>query len=109
LLAIAATPAPVPLDPLRCLMVSGVIAQNSDANIAQMGKFASLYWMGRVNGATPNANLSEQLAARAKAMEGVNLQAEAQRCGEEMKKRGEEMQAAGQALQARAAKQPPAK
>ena len=40
--------------------------------------------------------------ATAKAMEGINLQTEAQRCGEDMKRRGAEMQEAGKALQAQA-------
>ena len=97
---------PAPLDPLRCMVVAGAVSQSSDANLAQIGKLAAIYWMGRVNGAMPNANLTEQLALRAKALEGVNLQAEAQKCGAEMQARGQEMQQAGHALEAQAAKQP---
>jgi len=82
-------------------------SQNSDPNIAQAGKYASVYWMGRVNGATPNANLTQQLGTVAKTINGTNIQAQAQRCGEEMKQRGMQMQEAGKALQAQAA--PPAK
>jgi len=92
---------------MRCLLISGIASQSSDANTAQAGKYASVYWMGRVNGATPNANLVQQLGAVAKAMTGTNLQAEAQRCGEDMKRRGLQMQEAGKTLQAQAT--PPAK
>jgi len=91
------------VDPIRCLLLSGIASQNSDPNIAQAGKYASVYWMGRVNGATPNANLPQQLGATAKAMNGTNLQAPAQGCGEEMKRRGLQMQEAGKALQVQAA------
>jgi len=101
--------APAPPDPIRCLLLSGVASQNSDPNIAQVGKYASLYWMGRVNGVMPNANLVQQLSAAVKTMQGINLQAEAQRCGEEMKRRGDEMQQAGTALQAQARTAAPAK
>lgn len=94
--------APAPVDPMRCLLISGVASQSGDANAAQAGKYASIYWMGRVNGAAPNAPLAQQLGATAKAMEGINLQTEAQRCGEDMKRRGAEMQEAGKALQAQA-------
>jgi|KBSMisStaDraftv2_1062788.scaffolds.fasta_scaffold25235_6 hypothetical protein len=88
---------------MRCLIISGVASQSSDGNTAQAGKYSSVYWMGRVNGATPNANLVQQLGTVAKALKGVNLQAEAERCGEEMKRRGLQMQEAGKALQAQAA------
>jgi len=107
LAAQAATPAPI--DPIRCLLLSGVATQNSDANIAEAGKYASLYWMGRVNGVMPNANLVQQLSAAVKTMQGANLQIEAQRCGDEMKRRGEDMQQAGNALQAQARAAAPAK
>lgn len=76
--------------------------QNKDPNIANIGKVASVYWMGRVNGAYPNANLKQQLAAQVRTMQATNLQAEAQRCDAEMKMRGEQMHEAGKALQAQA-------
>ena len=87
---------------MRCLILAAAANQNPDPNIAQAAKLASIYWMGRVNGATPNANLTAQLSTQTHAMTGPDLQGEARRCGEEMQRRGSEMQAAGQALQAEA-------
>ena len=87
---------------MRCLIIAAAANQSSDANIAQAAKLASVYWMGRVNGATPNANLTAQLSALAGSMAGTDLQGEARRCGEEMQRRGAQMQAAGQAMQAQA-------
>ncbi len=91
--------APAQVNALRCMMIAGVAAQSNDAEVAQAGKYASLYWMGRINGETPNANLAQQLAATAKAMDGTDIQAEANRCGDEMKARGQQMQDAGKVLQ----------
>ena len=107
MLVVAAAPAPPAIEPTRCLLIAVAAMQSGDANMAQAGKFASLYWMGRVNGASPGADLTRELGAAAKSMDGTNLQAEAARCGEEMKKRGLEMQQVGNALQAQGAPPPP--
>jgi len=85
--------------------MASIVLQNKDPAIAEAGKIASMYWMGRVNGATPTLNLGTALAAQVRTMDGANLQPEAQRCDAEMKARGGQMQAAGRALQAQAAKQ----
>ena len=106
LVVTAATPAPSPVNPMHCLLMASVVIQNKDPSIAEIGKLAGIYWMGRVNGAYPNANLSQQLGAQVRTMQGTDLKAEAERCDAEMKARGVQMQEAGKALQAQAGQLP---
>jgi hypothetical protein len=87
----AAAPRPMPLDPVRCLVIAGALEKNQDPNVAQAGEIGSIYWLGRANGALPGVDLKPRMLAVAEALKGTDVGDEARRCGDELSRQGQEV------------------
>jgi hypothetical protein len=103
-LSVAAAAAPATLSAeqegsVRCLVLSAQISSSQDKTEAQAGLYSTLYWMGRVNGGLPGADLQSTIVRLLPAMTAEQMKSDGPRCGAEMKARGEEMQHIGAALQ----------
>ena len=95
-------------DDLRCVIVVGIAGSQPAANTSAEMKtgIASgiAFFMGRIKGRNPTADLTSMLVTEAKglAQNPAELQREFVRCGGEMKAFGAEAKAAGAALQSTA-------
>jgi hypothetical protein len=89
---------------LRCVLVVGIIAgaaQDSASDTTKQGLVASIgYYLGRLKGRDPGIDLTARISAEARGLKLADLQAEAARCGEELKVFGQESQQVGAALKA---------
>jgi hypothetical protein len=89
LLAAAPTPdaaaAPVAVDTasdVRCLIVTFKATSSENPAAKTAGLIGSMYFLGRLDGRTPNADLESQIIAQIKTMTSADYKAEAVRCGE---------------------------
>lgn len=88
------------------MLIAWVDARDKDPNVAQAGRLAAMYWMGRANSSIPDKDLASRFSAEAHAMDNVDVQADAERCDAEVTAQLLRLQQSGQALTEEAAKQP---
>ena len=81
------------------------MTQDKDPKIAQAGVASAVYWMGRVNGETPNADIERIMTRLSATLTPQMIAGDATRCSNEMKVRGNEMQRAGAAIKRKGAAQ----
>lgn len=94
-------------DDVRCLVVSLVIAGSGQQGAQAAGMAASLYYIGRLDGRTPDLDLENRMIDEIGAMKPQDIKAEGARCGGLLKSRGQAIQAIGQRITERAAKTVP--
>ena len=97
--AMAADQGPV----ISCIAMSGVLASNPDPAAQQAGLLSSIFWLGRLDPSTSEAELETGMAALAAEVTQERGQAELRRCGVEMGERGAMLQRVGKKLKDRAA------
>ena len=91
--AAAAAPAePATLD-LRCFQLMAQLAEDEDPRIRSTGRIAAQYFLGRLDAASPGADL-QSLPRPA----GAEREALLRRCGDAMQAGGRDFRAIGQAL-----------
>ena len=82
--ALPAAAAPAAADPtttdLRCLFVSGALAQSDDPDLKNIGTLSLFYFWGRIEGRMPAAQIAPRLIAEAKTMTPDDVKAQAQVC-----------------------------
>jgi len=76
---------------VRCLLVSMNMTQLQNPSLQAAGMMSVMYWMGRLDGRTPDLDLEDRLIAELKAMNPEEFQATAQRCGAALQMRGKAM------------------
>jgi hypothetical protein len=91
---------------IRCLAVAATLASNADPKIQNAGVMASLYYLGKVDGRTPNLDLENRLKQELLQLQPQDLQADAVRCGAELARRGKAVSDIGARLKALAGATP---
>ena len=81
---------------VRCLMISMSMIQAQSPTLQTAGMMSVMYWMGRLDGRTPDLDLETRLLADIKAMTAEEFRATALRCGTELQARGKFMTDMGQ-------------
>jgi hypothetical protein len=93
-------------DDLRCAIVALSIA-GSGKEAQTVGMMSMFYYLGRLDGRTPDLDLENRLIDEIAVMKPADLKAAAQRCGAFLVVRGQKLQEVGKRLQERAGKTPP--
>lgn len=88
------------------MLIAWVDARDKDPNVAQAGRLAAMYWMGRVNSIIADKDMASRFSAEAHAMDNIDVQADAERCDAEVTAQALRLQQSGQALMEEATKQP---
>jgi len=89
------------------MLIAWLDARDKDPNVAQAGRLAAMYWMGRANSIISDKDIASRFSAEAHAMDNIDVQADAERCDAEVTAQATRVQQSGQALMEEAAKQPP--
>ena len=84
---------------MRCLIVAAELADNQDSEIAEAGTLMTTYFLGRLDGRSPGANLEELLLREAAAMTDDDRQRLLIACSAQLELRGKQMEALGARLQ----------
>ncbi len=84
---------------LRCILVTGSLAQSEDKEMARNGAIGSLFWLGRLKPALTEKQIERGGAKAAAQLQALDVNAELQRCGDEMARQGEIVERVGKALQ----------
>lgn len=87
---------PADVADVRCLAVGLVLIQSTDPQQHASGQGLTFYFLGRLDGRTPNFDLESVIYTTAHGMTESDIRAEAQRCGGIMVVRGQELVAMGQ-------------
>jgi hypothetical protein len=101
-----AQPAVDPAD-LQCLVFSFALADSKEETARSAGSLAAFYFLGKIDGKTPGANLDDPIIALAKTLKPEDVQKYATRCGAELQGRGKSISELGERLQKAAASEPP--
>jgi hypothetical protein len=103
LVALPAAAAPVAVDPtttdLRCLFVSGALAQSDDPDLKNVGTLSLFYFWGRLENRLPAAQIAPRLIAEAKTMTPDDVKAQAQVCANMSKAASQSLSDISDALQ----------
>ena len=83
---------------VRCLVVSAMSVATQDSWLAAAGTLSAFYWLGRLDGRTPDLDLENRVLEQVHSLSPNQLAAEAQRCGELLKDRGAFLTRMGQDL-----------
>ena len=81
---------------VRCLLVSMSLIQAQSSTLQTAGMMSVMYWLGRLDGRTPELNLETRLTAEIKAMTREEFGATALSCGTKLQARGKFMTDMGQ-------------
>jgi len=77
---------------LRCFIVALTTAASDDASRRAAGTMMTVYYMGRLDGRTPDLDLKNHLVTEIRKMTSGQLQVDAARCGAEMSARAKAME-----------------
>lgn len=89
---------------LHCLMVYMQVSGSSDAKLQTAGTIGTIYFLGKLDGRIPGLDLEGRIITEAPKLPLAAFQAEAARCGTELKTRGQAETAMGKDLQQRGVK-----
>lgn len=84
---------------LRCILVTGSLANSTDQELARNGAIGSLFWLGRLEPRLTEKQIETGGAKAAEQLRDVDINAELQTCGAEMARQGEIVERVGKALQ----------
>lgn len=84
---------------LRCILVTGSLANSTDQELARNGAIGSLFWLGRLKPRLTEKQIETGGAKAAEQLRDVDINAELQTCGAEMARQGEIVERVGKALQ----------
>jgi hypothetical protein len=91
----------------RCMVAAIALYQSTNPQVKDAGMMASLYYLGRLDGRTPNVDLEAGLKQQFERMSAQELQAEAVRCGGALQARGKAVTEIGARLKAATAPKVP--
>jgi hypothetical protein len=83
---------------IHCLAVGLRISQLPDASQKSAGMMATLYYMGRLDGRTPNLDLENLIVQEVPKLNDATFRAEAVRCGNGLTVRGKQITEMGEHL-----------
>jgi hypothetical protein len=106
-LAFGVLPAAAPAAPndavtttdLRCLFVSGALAQSDDPELKNIGTLSLFYFWGRLEGRGAPNDIAQRLIAESKKMTADDVKAQAQACASMSKSAGQQITDISDALQ----------
>jgi len=84
---------------LRCLFVSGALAQSDDPDLKNIGTLSLFYFWGRLEGRLPAAEIAPRLIDEAKKMTPDDIKAQAQACANMSKAASQNLSDISDALQ----------
>jgi hypothetical protein len=84
---------------LRCVIISVGMVSGQDAAMQVAGTVSAMYWIGRLDGRTPDYDMEARLIDQLSKMKSDDYAAEAARCGTILKGRGQFLQDMGRSLQ----------
>ena len=88
----------------QCLVVGARLSASSDPQQRVPGQMILMYYLGRIDGRSPNTDLEALIKTETQKMTTSELQSAAGRCGKEFSARGEEIVRIGKSLNTPAAK-----
>jgi hypothetical protein len=88
---------------VRCMVVSLSLMSSPDKAMQVAGTIAQMYWLGRLDGRTPDMDLENRLLADASQMKPEDIRNEAIRCGQILTARGKTMTDIGRDMQQKGA------
>jgi NaMN:DMB phosphoribosyltransferase len=83
---------------MRCLIVAAELAEDDDSEAAEAGTIMTMYFLGRIDGRSPGANLEEILVREALEMSEADKQRLLISCSTQLEVRGKQMEALGSRL-----------
>lgn len=86
---------------VRCFVVSSMLMTLDDSEINNVGQMSSLYFMGRLDGATSDKDLEDRLFALSQTLDPADIQKDVAHCAEILKVRGAAIQVIGQKVEVR--------
>jgi hypothetical protein len=84
---------------IRCVIVSGAIAQSDDPQTKQIGEASLLYFLGRLEGRGATSNLVARIVDQAGKMSADDMKAQVPTCGAMVTAAGQSLQDLGAALE----------
>jgi hypothetical protein len=97
--AAAAPDNPVVETDVRCLLVSGALAQSDDAELKNIGTLSLFYFWGRLEGRGAPSDIVQRLINESKKMTPDDVKAEAKVCADMSKGAGQKISDISDALQ----------
>lgn len=85
---------------LKCLALSFTIIQSNDAKVADAGKIATFYYLGRIDGRDPTIDLADRFSQPDMQLSQEELQRLAMDCGKELSERGKALTETSRRLEA---------
>ena len=85
---------------LKCLALSFTLIQSADPKIADAGKLATFYYLGRVDGRDPTIDLADRFSKPDMQLSQEQLQSMAVDCGAELSERGTALKETSRRLEA---------
>jgi hypothetical protein len=82
----------------QCMVVGAHLSASSDPQERVPGQMILMYYLGRIDGRSPNADLESLIKTETRKMTSSDLQSAASRCGKQFSARGEEIVRIGKSL-----------
>ena len=106
-LALGALPAAAPAAPadtvaatdVRCLLVSGALAQSDDPELKNIGTLSLFYFWGRLEGRGAPSDIVQRLIDESKKLSSDDVKAQAKVCADMSKSAGQKISEISDALQ----------
>lgn len=92
-------PPPATIADVQCLVVGATLADSSDQRKKLIGTMLAIYYLGRIDGRSPKADLEALMRLEASKMTQVDFRNAARRCGSELSARGAEITRIGRRLE----------
>lgn len=83
---------------VQCIVVGARISESADPRQRTSGEMLLTYFLGRIDGRSPNVDLETLIVREARRMSPADITRAAHRCGKEFSARGPEMVRIGKAL-----------
>ena len=97
--ALAAPADPVIASDVRCLLVSGALAQSDDAELKNIGTLSLFYFWGRLEGRGAPSDIVQRLIDESKKLSSDDVKAQAKVCADMSKSAGQKISDISDALQ----------
>jgi hypothetical protein len=82
----------------QCMVVGAQLSASSDPQEKVPGQMILMYYLGRIDGRSPNTDLRTLIKDETKSMTASDFKKAATRCGKEFSTRGEEIVQIGKSL-----------
>jgi hypothetical protein len=82
----------------QCMVVGARLSASSDPQQRRPGQMILMYYLGRIDGRSPNTDLKTLIKTETQKMTKSELETAASRCGKEFSARGEEIVRIGKSL-----------